>query len=62
MHLSDVIVLRFSPLGSSSASKARVWLPKERGMPLSRYSTRDLAQVVIERGIVAAISGTTFWR
>jgi hypothetical protein len=26
-------------------------LPKERGIPLSRYSTRDLAQVVVDRGI-----------
>lgn len=37
-------------------------LPKERGIPLSRYSTRDLAQVVVERGIAASISGTTIWR
>lgn len=37
-------------------------LPKERGIPLSRYSTRDLAQVVVDRGITASISGTTIWR
>ena len=37
-------------------------LPKERGIPLSRYSTRDLAQVVVERGITASISGATIWR
>lgn len=37
-------------------------MPKERGIPLSRYSTRDLAQVVVERGITASISGTTIWR
>lgn len=29
---------------------------------MSRYSTRDLARVVIERGITAAISGATIWR
>lgn len=29
---------------------------------MSRYSTRDLAQVVVERGITASISGTTIWR
>lgn len=37
-------------------------LPKERGIPLSRYSTRDLARVVVERGIVASVSGATIWR
>ena len=37
-------------------------MPKERGIPLSRYSTRELAQVVVERGIAASISSTTIWR
>ena len=37
-------------------------LPKERGIPLSRYSTRDLARVVVDRGVTASISGTTIWR
>ena len=37
-------------------------MPKERGIPLSRYSTRELARVVVERGITASISGTTIWR
>lgn len=32
-------------------------LPKERGISLSRYSTPDLGQVVVERGIVASITG-----
>ncbi|MGQ0647958.1 MAG: IS630 family transposase [Gemmatimonadaceae bacterium] len=31
-------------------------------MPLSRYSTRDLARLVVEQGITASISGTTVWR
>lgn len=31
-------------------------------MPLSRYSTRELARVVVERGITASISGATVWR
>lgn len=31
-------------------------------MPLSRYSTRELARVVVAQGITAAISGTTIWR
>ena len=29
---------------------------------MSRYSTRELARVVVERGITASISGTTIWR
>jgi hypothetical protein len=37
-------------------------LPRQRGVPLSRYSTRDLAKIVQEQGIAAAISGTTVWR
>lgn len=31
-------------------------------MPLSRYSTRELARTVVEHGITAAISGATVWR
>jgi len=37
-------------------------LPKESGIPLSRYSTADLRQEMIRRGIVAEISGRTIWR
>ncbi len=37
-------------------------LPAQSRVPLSRYSTRELARVVVERGIAAAISGTTIWR
>jgi hypothetical protein len=37
-------------------------LPKQRGLPLSRYSTRALADLVMEQGIAASISGTTVWR
>lgn len=37
-------------------------LPRHRGVPLSRYSTRDLAKIVMEEGITASISGTTVWR
>lgn len=37
-------------------------MPAESGVPLSRYSTRELARVVVERGIVGSISGATIWR
>jgi hypothetical protein len=37
-------------------------LPTEFGKPLSRFTTRELAQLVVERGIAASISGMTVWR
>lgn len=37
-------------------------LPKESGLPLSRYSRQDLVREVTRRGVVAKISGRTIWR
>ena len=37
-------------------------LPSESGLPLSRFSHRDIARQAMARGIVALISGTTVWR
>lgn len=37
-------------------------LPLDKGLPLSRFSRQDLAREVMQRGIVAQISGTTIWR
>ncbi|MGH9083537.1 MAG: IS630 family transposase [Acidimicrobiales bacterium] len=37
-------------------------LPSRLGVPLSRLSVPDIRQEVIERGIVAEISGATIWR
>ena len=37
-------------------------LPLEHGLPLSRYSGRDLVREVARRGLVASISGRTLWR
>jgi hypothetical protein len=37
-------------------------LPSTFDMPLSRWSTRDLAAAVQQSGIGASISGTTIWR
>ena len=37
-------------------------LPGERGIPLSRFSTAEIAAEVIRRGIVAQLSGSTVWR
>jgi hypothetical protein len=37
-------------------------LPYENGIPLSRFSTNEIAHEVVNRGIVAKISGATVWR
>jgi hypothetical protein len=37
-------------------------LPSERGLPLSRWSRRDIAREAVRQGIVASISGATVWR
>jgi hypothetical protein len=37
-------------------------LPATTGLPLSRFSRRDLAREAARRGIAAQISGTTIWR
>ena len=37
-------------------------LPAERGVPLSRWSSAEIAREAVARGIVAQISGATVWR
>ena len=37
-------------------------LPLQHGLPLSRYSGRDLVREVARRRLVASISGRTLWR
>lgn len=37
-------------------------LPSQTGIPLSRFSTTEIAREVVRRGIVATISGMTVWR
>lgn len=37
-------------------------LPASSGVPLSRWSAEEVAREVVERGIVADISGATIWR
>ena len=37
-------------------------LPSEKGVPLSRFSSEEIATEAMERGIVAQISGSTVWR
>ena len=37
-------------------------LPSETGVPLSRWSRREITRQAIQRGIVATVSGSTVWR
>jgi len=37
-------------------------LPAERGVPLSRWSSAEIAREALRRGIVAEVSGATVWR
>jgi hypothetical protein len=37
-------------------------LPSTHGLPLSRWSTPDIARQVVSSGLVATISGSTIWR
>ena len=37
-------------------------LPKKLGIPLSRLSISELKREVVDRGIVARVSGMTLWR
>lgn len=37
-------------------------LPSLTGVPLSRFSTEEIAHEVVRRGIAASISGATVWR
>lgn len=37
-------------------------LPASSGVPLSRWSAEEVAREVVERGLVAEISGATIWR
>ena len=37
-------------------------LPSERGVPLSRFSSAEIARQAVARGIVEQVSGATVWR
>jgi hypothetical protein len=37
-------------------------LPSERGVPLSRFSSAEIAREAVARGIVEQLSGATVWR
>jgi hypothetical protein len=52
----------FPPLQVAEVKALACELPAERGVPLSRWSSTELAREAVARGIVEQISGTTVWR
>src|SRR5665647_871733 len=54
--------LLFPPLAEVEVKALACNLPRESGVPLSRYSSNEIAYEAIKRGIVAQISGATVWR
>ena len=52
----------FPPAQVAEVKALACELPAERGVPLSRWSSAELAREAVKRGIVAEISGATVWR
>jgi hypothetical protein len=52
----------FPPVQIAEVKALACELPAERGVPLSRWSSSELAREAIARGIVERISGVTVWR
>ncbi len=62
MKLGRVDPLLFPPQLAIEVKALACQLPSEFGKPLSRFTSREIAQLAIDRGIAASISGTTVWR
>ena len=54
--------LSFPPLVEVEVKALACNLPRESGVPLSRFSSSEIAFEGVKRGFVAQISGTTIWR
>jgi DDE superfamily endonuclease len=52
----------FPPLQIAEVKALACELPAERGVPLSRWSSTEIAREAVARGIVERISGVTVWR
>lgn len=52
----------FPPVQVAEIKALACELPSERGVPLSRWSTAEIAVEAVHRGIAAAISSATVWR
>lgn len=54
--------LAFPPMVEVEIKALACQLPSESGLPLSRYSSSEIATEAVRRGIVASISDATVWR
>ena len=52
----------FPPVQVAEVKALACELPSEKGVPLSRWSSTELAREAVARGIVERISGVTVWR
>jgi len=52
----------FPPAQVAEVKALACELPAEKGVPLSRWSSAELAREAVARGIVERISGVTVWR
>jgi hypothetical protein len=52
----------FPPVQIAEVKALACELPAEKGVPLSRWSSAELAREAVARGIVERISGVTVWR
>jgi hypothetical protein len=57
-----VVLDLFPPAQIAEVKALACELPAERGVPLSRWSSAEIAREAVTRGIVAQISGATVWR
>lgn len=64
MRSGRALVVRglFPPVQIAEVKALACELPAEKGVPLSRWSSAELAREAIARGIVEQISGVTVWR
>ena len=52
----------FPPAQVAEVKALACELPAEQGVPLSRWSSAELAREAVKRGIVATIAAVTIWR
>jgi hypothetical protein len=52
----------FPPVQVAEVKALACELPSEKGVPLSRWSSTEIAREAVTRGIVERISGVTVWR
>lgn len=53
---------RFPPGQIAEVKALACELPAQSGKPLSQWSSAEIAQEAVQRGVVCSISGTTVWR